>query len=33
MLIYAAAVAGLVAVGGVVWVFLTLKGVVENFTS
>ncbi len=33
MLIYAAAVAGLVAVGCVVWVFLTLKGVVENFTS
>ena len=33
ILIYAAAVAGLVAVGGVVWVFLTLKGVVENFTS
>jgi hypothetical protein len=33
ILIYAAAVAGLVAVGGVVWVFLTLKNVVENFSS
>ncbi len=33
ILIYAAAVAGLVAVGGVVWVFLTLKNVVEGFNS
>ena len=33
ILIYSAAVAGLVAVGGVVWVFLTLKNVVENFSS
>lgn len=33
ILIYAAAVAGLIAVGGVVWVYLTLKNVVENFSS
>ena len=32
-LIYAAAVCSLIAVGGVVWVFLTLKSTVENFTS
>jgi hypothetical protein len=32
-LIYAAGVAGLAAVGGVVWVFLTLKNVVESFSS
>jgi hypothetical protein len=32
-LIFSAAVASLVAVGGVVWVFLTLKNVVENFSS
>lgn len=31
VLIFSAAVASLVAVGGVVWVFLTLKNVVENF--
>ena len=33
ILIYAAGLAGLVAVGGVVWVFLTLKNVVEGFSS
>ncbi|HXA44471.1 MAG TPA: hypothetical protein VNZ25_03115 [Candidatus Angelobacter sp.] len=33
ILIYAAGVAGLVAVGGVVWVFVTLKNVVEGFNS
>ena len=33
ILIYAAGVAGLVAVGGVVWVFFTLKNVVEGFNS
>jgi hypothetical protein len=33
VLIFSAAVASLAAVGGVVWVFLTLKNVVENFTS
>jgi hypothetical protein len=33
ILIYAAAVAGLIGVGGVVWVFLTLKNVVEGFSS
>ena len=33
ILIYAAAVAGLVGVGVVVWVFLTLKNVVEGFSS
>ena len=33
VLIFSAAVASLVAVGGVVWVFLTLKNVVENFQS
>lgn len=32
-LIYTAAVASLVAVGGAVWVLLTLKGLVENFSS
>ncbi len=32
-LIYGAAVCSLIAVGGVVWVFLTLKNVVENFSS
>jgi hypothetical protein len=32
-LIYSAAVASLIAVGGVVWVFLALKNTVENFTS
>src|SRR6185437_10494935 len=32
-LIYSAAVCSLLAVGGVVWVFLTLKNVVENFSS
>jgi len=32
-LIYGAAVCSLLAVGGVVWVFLTLKNVVENFSS
>lgn len=30
ILIYGAAVASLVAVGGVTWVFLTLKNIVEN---
>jgi hypothetical protein len=33
ILIFSAAFASLVAVGGVVWVFLTLKNVVENFSS
>ena len=33
ILIYAAAVASLVAVAGAVWVLLTLKGLVENFSS
>jgi hypothetical protein len=33
ILIFSAAVAGLVAIGGVTWVFLTLKNVVENFSS
>ncbi len=33
ILIYAAAVAGLVAIGGATWVFITLKNVVENFSS
>jgi DamX protein len=33
ILIYAAGVAALIAVGGAVWVFLTLKNVVENFSS
>jgi len=33
ILIYSAAVASLVAVGGAVWVLLTLKEVVENFSS
>jgi len=33
VLIFSAAVASLVAVGGVVWVFLTLKNVVKNFQS
>jgi hypothetical protein len=33
VLIYTALVASLAAVGGVVWVFLTLKSTVENFTS
>ena len=33
VLIFSAAVASLVAVGGVTWVFLTLKNVLENFTS
>jgi len=32
-LIYGAAVCSLLAVGGTVWVFLTLKGLVENFSS
>jgi hypothetical protein len=32
-LIFSAAVASLIAVGGVVWVFLALKGIVENFSS
>jgi hypothetical protein len=32
-LIYGAAVCSLIAVGSVVWVFLTLKNVVENFSS
>jgi hypothetical protein len=32
-LIYGALVCSLVAVGGAVWVFLTLKGLVENFSS
>jgi hypothetical protein len=33
VLIYTAFVASLAAVGGVVWVFLTLKNTVETFTS
>ncbi len=33
VLIFSAAVASLAAVGGVVWVFLTLKNLVENFQS
>jgi hypothetical protein len=33
VLIFSAAFASLVAIGGVVWVFLTLKNVVENFSS
>jgi hypothetical protein len=33
VLIFSAAVASLAAVGGVVWVLLTLKNVVENFQS
>jgi len=33
ILIFSAAVASLVAIGGVTWVFLTLKDVVENFSS
>ncbi len=33
MLIYAAGVAGVLAIGGVVWVFLTLKNTVETFSS
>ncbi|MEI7534455.1 MAG: hypothetical protein WCK57_08805, partial [Verrucomicrobiae bacterium] len=33
ILIFSAAVASLAAVGGVTWVFLTLKNVVENFSS
>ena len=33
ILIYAAGVAGLAAIGGVVWVFLTLKNTVETFSS
>jgi hypothetical protein len=33
ILIYAAAVAGLVGVGVVGWVFYTLKNVVEGFNS
>ena len=33
VLIFSATVASLAAVGGVVWVFLTLKNVVENFSS
>jgi len=33
ILIYSAVVTSLAAVGGVVWVFLTLKNVVENFSS
>jgi len=33
VLIFSAAVASLVAVGGVTWVFLTLKNALENFTS
>jgi hypothetical protein len=33
ILIFSAAVASLVAVGGAVWVLLTLKNVVENFSS
>jgi hypothetical protein len=32
-LIFSAAVASLVAVGGVAWVFLALKNIVENFSS
>ncbi len=33
VLIFSAAVASLIAIGGVTWVFLTLKNVVENFSS
>lgn len=33
VLIYAAALAGLAAVGITTWLFLALKGIVENFTS
>jgi hypothetical protein len=33
MLIYGAAVASLIAVGGVVWVFVALKNTVETFAS
>ena len=33
ILIYAAAIASLIAVGGVIWVLVTLKNVVEKFTS
>jgi hypothetical protein len=33
VLIYVATVTSLAAVGGVVWVFLTLKNVLENFSS
>jgi hypothetical protein len=33
VLIFSAAVASLVAVGGVTWVFLALKNAVENFSS
>ena len=33
VLIFSAAVASLVAVGGVTWVFLTLKDAVDNFSS
>jgi hypothetical protein len=33
ILIFSAAVASLVAVGGAVWVLLALKGIVENFSS
>jgi hypothetical protein len=33
ILIFSAAAASLVAVGGAVWVLLTLKGLVENFSS
>ncbi len=33
VLIFSACVSSLVAVGGVTWVFLTLKNVVENFSS
>ena len=33
ILIFSAAFASLVAVGGAVWVLLTLKGIVENFSS
>jgi hypothetical protein len=33
VLIFSATVTSLAAVGGVVWVFLTLKNVLENFSS
>ncbi len=33
VLIFSACVASLAAIGGVTWVFLTLKNVVENFSS
>jgi hypothetical protein len=33
VLIFTATVASLAAVGGVVWVFLTLKNTIENFSS